>query len=99
MYWGDFPRFVVLLGDGTLVIRVNADGSREVVIQEHVTGTGTDGTEYVFDRTSRQSTSATGEVNDVQYGVLVSKGSAPNELIKTTFSTADGFDVEIVCHG
>ena len=96
---GDFPRFVVLSGDGTLVERVNADGSLDVVTQEHVTGIGTNGTEYVFDRTSRQSGVAPGEVTVVQYGVLVSKGSAPNESIKTTFSTTDGFDVEVVCHG
>src|SRR2546423_1390306 len=52
---GDYPRFVTLSGDGTLVQRVNADGSIDVVTQEHVTGIGTFGIEYVFDRTSHQT--------------------------------------------
>jgi hypothetical protein len=86
---------VPLVGVFRVVTNEHKDGSFVQVSTYHATGVGSQGNEYVLNISSVNKAG----VGQVQRELLVSKGSAPNQLLVITLPASGGIIIEADCRG
>lgn len=88
-------------GEGTVhsVSKLQSDNTWLTRINIHAEGAGTSGNEYVLNWIQTQSNSTAG-ASGTAHDMLISKGSAPNQLLTATYNTVTGeFTFEPLCRG